>query len=184
MGRAAGRTPEQTRRQLLDAAATAVQRHGLSAPLSEIAKAAGVSKGGLIYHFASKEDLLHALAANLLEEFREAVHQAIDPADRAPGRLVRAYVRASLDAPDDASTVRERITLQAMLMTDPAIEELSRADTERWERDLAEDGLAPGLITLIVAAADGACTATLWGADIRTEAYEELGERLIAMTRE
>jgi AcrR family transcriptional regulator len=49
------------RAMLIDAAATFVARNGSrGTSLAQIAEAAGVSQAGLIYHFKTKEELLHA----------------------------------------------------------------------------------------------------------------------------
>ncbi|WP_114561391.1 TetR/AcrR family transcriptional regulator [Desertihabitans aurantiacus] len=183
MGRRAGRSPEATRRLLLDAAADLVRTRGLGASLDEMARAAGVSKGGLIYHFASKDELVLALAQDLLDEFREAVRTSLDPADTGPGRLTRAYVRACLDPAADERTARELIILTAQLMTSAEVAELARRDEERWAAELAEDGLPPDVVTLVRAAADGASSAPLWGGPA-APAFQRLREQLLALTRE
>ncbi|HET6707494.1 TetR family transcriptional regulator [Amycolatopsis sp.] len=183
MPRKAGRSPEETRRALLDAAAAVIRTRGVSASLDDIARAAGVSKGGLLYHFPAKDALVRTLTQDLLDEFRTAVQAAVDPADTAPGRLTRAYVRASLDTSYDEAAVRETFALIAQLISIPEIAELARADAEKWERDLHDDGLPDDVLTLVVAAADGACTAPLWGAGIDVAATRKLEQQLLALTR-
>lgn len=182
MPRKAGRGPQETRRALLDAAGTVIRTSGIAASLDEIAKAAGVSKGGLLYHFPAKDALVRTLAQDLLDAFRTEVHAALDPADTAPGRLTRAYVRASLDTSYDEVAVRENIALIAQLISIPEIAELARADAERWDRDLRADGLPGPVVTLVVAAADGASTAPLWGAGIDVTAARELEQQLLDLT--
>jgi len=182
MPRKAGRGPEETRRALLDAAATVIRTRGTSASLDDIARAAGVSKGGLLYHFPAKDALVRTLAQDLLDAFRAEVRAALDPADTAPGRLTRAYVRASLDTSYDEVAVRETIALIAQLISIPEIAELARADAERWERELHDDGLPDDVVTLVVAAADGASTAPLWGAGIDVAAARKLERQLLALT--
>ena len=130
MGRTTGRTPEQTRRLVLDAAASVIRRRGIVATLDDIARAAGVSKGGLVYHFATKDELVQALAADVIADFRRAVAEALDPADSAPGRLTRAYVRASLDLSVDEEAIHEKLALAAQLMTSPEVSDLIRADEQ------------------------------------------------------
>jgi AcrR family transcriptional regulator len=182
MPRKAGRSPEETHRALLDAAATVIRTRGVSASLDDIARAAGVSKGGLLYHFPAKDALVRTLAQDLLDAFRAEVQAALDPADAAPGRLTRAYVRASLDTSQDEVAIRETITLIAQLISIPEIAELARADARRWDRELHDDGLPGDVVTLVVAAADGASTAPLWGAVIDVAAARKLEQQLLALT--
>jgi AcrR family transcriptional regulator len=79
-----------TRRELLTAAKKLIAERGFAeASLSEIADSAGVTKGALYHHFASKEELFLAL---LDEHFQEridaATRIAASPATEAPQRLV------------------------------------------------------------------------------------------------
>ncbi|MEV4830818.1 TetR/AcrR family transcriptional regulator [Micromonospora sp. NPDC049257] len=182
MGRTAGRSPQATRRALLDAAADAVRARGIHASLDDIARFAGVSKGGLIYHFASKDELIAELARDQLAAFQASIDAALDPSDTAPGRLTRAYLRAAV-APADDATVRASLSLITQLMTVPAVAELARADAERLEAALAADGLPAEVLALVVAAADGMSTAPLWGAPTHTPAHRRLAERLLHLTR-
>ena len=81
------RAPQQaratkTRAKLLDAAATVVRREGVQAmTLARVAEEAGVSKGGLLYHFASKQELIGALLEHTLER-TDAEHQTAVAGDR------------------------------------------------------------------------------------------------------
>ncbi|WP_420115736.1 TetR/AcrR family transcriptional regulator [Micromonospora sp.] len=183
MGRTAGRSPQDTRRALLDAAADAVRARGIHASLDDIARFAGVSKGGLIYHFASKDDLILELARDQLASFQAGIDAALDPTDTAPGRLTRAYLRASVAPADDDAAVRASMALVTQLMTLPAVAELARADAERLAAALAADGLPADVLALVVAAADGMGSAPLWGARTHTPAHRRLLERLLHLTR-
>jgi AcrR family transcriptional regulator len=182
MARKAGRPPEDTRRALLDAAATAIRTRGPAASLEDIARQAGVSKGGLLYHFATKDDLVQALATRLLDGFRDEVDAAVDPADTAPGRLTRGYVRASLRTTTDAAAARESMALVAQLMTLPEIARLAREDGERWDAELRADGLPEHVLELVVAAADGGFAAPLWGGS--PAAAGRLTDQLVGLTLE
>ncbi|MEV6709635.1 TetR/AcrR family transcriptional regulator [Micromonospora wenchangensis] len=183
MGRTAGRSPQDTRRALLDAAADVVRARGIHAPLDDIARFAGVSKGGLIYHFASKDDLILELARDQLAAFQAGIDAALDPTDTAPGRLTRAYLRASVAPAGDDAAVRASMALVTQLMTLPAVAELARADAERLAAALAADGLPADVLALVVAAADGMSSAPLWGAPTHTPAHRRLLERLLHLTR-
>lgn len=181
MGRTAGRSASDTRRAVLDAASEVFRTRGMAATLDDVAQEAGLSKGGLIYHFATKDELIVALAAALLADFRESVYRRIDPADERPGRLTRAYVSASLSS-DDLEAAREAYALIAQLITSPAVAEVAREDAGRWREELAHDGLPPAITSLVVAAADGASVAPLWGGDASADENGRFAEQLIALT--
>jgi AcrR family transcriptional regulator len=86
------------RDRVLDAYETLLIEHGGAAvTLDAVVASAGVSKGGLLYHFASKE----ALAAGLLDRLRERSAADAQAIRTAPDGAVAYYVRTS--APGGAS---------------------------------------------------------------------------------
>jgi len=90
--------PEKVRRDLLDSAAKICAEHGVGAlTLQAVADAAGVTKGGLLHHFESRQELLEALFADLLDALDADIdaRMARDPV--AHGSFTRAYVDATLD---------------------------------------------------------------------------------------
>jgi AcrR family transcriptional regulator len=182
MGRTAGRSPEQTRAAILDAASRLVRERGVSASLDDVARRAGVSKGGLLYHFVTKHDLHLALATEWLERFRTAVLAAVPADDDAPGRLTRAYVRVSIDGALDAAASRDALVVIAHLSSVDAVVDLARADARRWNDDLRADGLPEDVLTLVVAAADGASAQPAWGDESTPEQLARLREQLLALT--
>lgn len=65
---------ERTRRRLVFAGAELFHRHGYAnATLGDIARAAGVTKGALYFHFASKDDLADAVQRKGCRLLQEAV---------------------------------------------------------------------------------------------------------------
>lgn len=185
MGRTTGRTPEDTRRLLLTAAGQMLREKGAATTLDDIAHHAGVSKGGLIYHFPGKDELFLALAQDLLDEFRSRIEDAIDPADTAPGRFTRGYLRVLLAPHPDEAAARESIALITQLFTLPAVADLARADADDLDARLRGDGLPDDVLVLIASAADGANAAPGWGGRVRpTAELDALLTRLTRLTRE
>jgi AcrR family transcriptional regulator len=172
MGRTAGRTSEDTRRQILLAAARVLARRAGQASLEEIAKAAGVSKGGLLYHFAGKDELFVALAMSLGDEFRSRVQELAAGDSRGPGRLARA----------DQDHARDTIALAAQSMYVEELERLSLEDAARWRADLMADGLPESTIRLIVSASDGANIGPLWGPVLSDADRAALKDQLVELT--
>lgn len=85
------------RRGLLDAAETLLEREGEPAGLSlrEVARAAGVSHNAPYRHFADREAMLAALAADGFSRLADALAAAIEEAAPAarPRAAGRAYLR-------------------------------------------------------------------------------------------
>ncbi len=152
-----------TVRAIIAAADRLVQRAGVARlTIEAVAREAGLSKGGVLYHFPSKQALVEAMIGTLLAGFDADVRRrmAADADDVEPaGHFLRAYVRASSQgAPglDDTSA-----GLIAALATDGDLMEPVRRRYAAWQREAETDGLAPATATLIRLAADG-----LWFADL------------------
>lgn len=183
MGRTEGRTADDTRRLLLEAAARVIRRDGLAASLDEIANEAGVSKGGLTYHYRSKRALLLALGEHLALEFRARVEDALEEGDAEPGRYVRAYIRASFADAGDEQTLHDNVALAAHLISDPELRPLAEEDGRHWRETLHADGLPSSTVTLIIAATDGVSTGPLWGSALDDSDVRDLEQALIDLTR-
>jgi AcrR family transcriptional regulator len=161
-----------------------VRRDGLAATLDDIAAEAGVSKGGLVYHYASKKKLLVALGDHLAEMFRQEVDSRVDPGDASPGALTRAYIGASFADADDVARMHDSIVLAAHLASEPELREIAEADGARWREELGRDGLPSLVVSLVIAATDGVGTGPLWGAVLRRDDLDELESYLITLTRD
>jgi len=82
--------PGSTRTRLLDATSVALAQYGpRKLSLSDIATLAGVSRPTLYRHFASRDELLLALAEHEKERFRSELSDALDGL-AGPDRLDRA----------------------------------------------------------------------------------------------
>jgi AcrR family transcriptional regulator len=109
-----------SREAMLDAAQQVVLEGGAGKlTLDAVARRAGVSKGGVMYNFPTKEALLKAMVERLVEHNRHA-HASITASlpDR-PGRSLKAYVMNSAQALD----VDDKVSgaLLAALNSDPAL---------------------------------------------------------------
>lgn len=78
--------------RILAAAARIVLRDSVRRlTLGAVAREAQLSKGGVFYHFATKEALIEAMLAHLIQPYEREL--AGPQHDAAPGRWTRAYVR-------------------------------------------------------------------------------------------
>lgn len=90
--------PPLARERVLDAfEATLINEGERAATLETVAKAAGVSKGGLLYHFASKDDL----ATGLTDRLRSLTDDDLARMDESAEGPVAYYIRTSV-MEDDA----------------------------------------------------------------------------------
>ncbi|MBA3826583.1 MAG: TetR/AcrR family transcriptional regulator [Ktedonobacterales bacterium] len=172
-----------TKISILAAAARVVQRDGVGRlTIDAVAHEARLSKGGVLYHFASKDALVAAMLDRMLASFTAdmARHAAADPEPR--GRLTRAYVRATdYPNPEDAALTTG---LLAVIANDPAQMAEKRTLFAEWQATLLADGLSPALATIIRLAADGLWMADLFGlAPPQGELRAQVLQRLLAMTQ-
>ena len=94
-GNASGRQVG-TRDRILEAGYAIAGQSGVAAvTLEAVADRAGVSKGGLLYHFPSKEALVAGMVDGLCRSFAELAHAAARADPEPEGRSARAYLAAS-----------------------------------------------------------------------------------------
>jgi AcrR family transcriptional regulator len=152
-----------TRDRLLDAAEAVVVQHGASAlTLEAVAADAGVSKGGLLYHFPSKDLLAAALVERAVQRVDEALEAAA--AEGGAGCFTRAYIRVTMgDGARQTGADPLSTALLGALALDPALLDPLRDAYGRWQARLEKDGLDPADATLVRLAVDGWWTALVLG---------------------
>lgn len=80
-----------TKKRLLEAASKIIITQGSGAlTLEAVASEAGVSKGGLLYHFPNKEELINGLNLYTLERFRDRIREEVN--------LGKSYIEAYAEA--------------------------------------------------------------------------------------
>ena len=88
------RNPTDTKEKLLDAFETLLDESGISgATLDAVAAKAGVSKGGLLYHFGSKAELVKGS----LERLGRLVEEDVESMKAAGDRLHDYYLETSAE---------------------------------------------------------------------------------------
>lgn len=178
------RDPTRTRLALLDAASRALVEQGPRVSLDVVAREAGVSKGGLLHHFPTREALMLALSEHVADRWAATVEEHLDPEDQAPGRLVRAYVRATLHDLADGAAFREEAAVMAALNTFPEVVSDAQEHSRRWRDAFAEDGLDPERTAVLTRAADGVALATLFEGRLDPDEVARMRDTLLALSRE
>jgi len=122
------------RERILDAAERIVLRRGaVHMTMDAIAAQAGVSKGGLIYHFPSQHALLRALLQRFVERVNERRLRILRRLPPKPTRSLRAYLLAWL-----GMGRREQRSAAALLATSTREPELVAAVRQRHQKVWAE----------------------------------------------
>jgi AcrR family transcriptional regulator len=160
--------------------------------LESVAADAGVSKGGLLYHFANKEALVSALCTRMLDGFDESLlgHRESEPPAPVPGNsaqtqgsFARAYIGSTVT--DEGKPADNSAQLMAGILAtlgrDSAHLEGVRARFAQWHDAFAADGLEDTTATIVRLAADGLWLSALLGLP---QLEPELGQRTLEALRE
>lgn len=154
---------ERTKGALLDAAAEVVRSVGVAnLTLDRVAEAAGVSKGGLLYHYPTKQALVAAMLERTLGRADERLNALAESNERASGSFAQAYldyVRSGQPAELDSAT-----GIFASAALDDGDLEPARAQFSQWQNRLLDnDGLDPTTALLARVVGDGLWLIDLFG---------------------
>jgi len=153
-----------TRARILCAAEDLVIRDGVARlTLEAAAHEAGVSKGGVLYHFRSRDALVTAMIDRFVESFDSDLER-YGASGGKPGDFLCAYLEATVAPVAEPGDVRERrlgAALLAGITADPELLAPLRQRFAGWQAAAEADGLDPALATVVRLAVDG-----LWLADL------------------
>jgi AcrR family transcriptional regulator len=118
------RKKEIDRDRILDAAEhVMLESGGRNFTLDDVAERAGISKGGLTYSFATKDELVRAALEREVTRFQDAVRQRLSGRPVQPFERVLAHIEEALDE-DDAVTSKAAFLITALVhapdMMEPA----------------------------------------------------------------
>lgn len=171
------------RDDILEAALRVVEQSGVQAlTFDSVAEAAGLTKGGLQYHFQSKEIMLHALHDHLAQQWEADLESAAGgrATDLTPDERLVAYTKAT-----SKSASRAELLLMLEAVTHPELNVSGAAVMSRWTADIPEQpGMTPGQVAQHIArlATDG-----LWlleamtGKSINPDVHQELVEGILKL---
>jgi AcrR family transcriptional regulator len=139
---------------IVDAAETVVIETGSShMTLDAVAAKAGISKGGLLHHFPTKDALLEAMLARrvrIRDESRKRIYEELPD---GPTRAVKGHMLSVLFR--DQSTDRIGASLLAVLAHNPKLIEPGRESIRKLYAGFASSGMKFERAAIIALAADG-----------------------------
>lgn len=143
----------RTKQQIVLAAARVITQTGIQTlTLDAVAAAAGISKGGLLYHFPSKEALIIGMIDLFIEQFDRNLIAKLGSTSETPNAWIRAYIVTSLEA------VSGEFELSAALMAavevNPALLDPLRERYAYWQSKF-DQAVNPSLARIIRLAIDG-----------------------------
>lgn len=151
--------------------------------LDAVAKEAGVSKGGLLYHFPSKDALLQGITVYIFDKFNELFHSYAEEDSREHGKWCRAYIQASKYDLKHNRFLNVGV-MSAALLEPVVVDNLNKSYTY-WFRRMLDDGLDPVNVNLIRLTIDGLYYSEMYKIDpLEDSAMEEVIDRLMKLTEE
>ncbi|AQQ52398.1 TetR/AcrR family transcriptional regulator [Planococcus lenghuensis] len=172
------------REQVLAAAVKVVRESGAAQlTLEAVASKAGVSKGGLLYHFPNKEILIQAMVDELMDGYVADIEERV-AIDRHPhGKWSRAYVESTFQELEDGFNMSSG--LLAALFMNPALLSKLREQYAIWQKKIGReesDSIRPVIARL---AADGLWFAEIFGlAPPDEKLRSQVAKELISWTKE
>jgi AcrR family transcriptional regulator len=174
---------------ILDAAAALVCEQGASAlTLDATCARAGMSKGGLLYHFRTKEDLLLALVRRQHDCMMSSIQACYEGEDNpAPGRwhraAIRSFFRIFQDSDNRVFSLMASIGQQVMATEGAQAEsfrELMREQRCAIRELNKSDGLSPMDGELIESCLHGLIVRRLKGEEILPSVLDQLQSFLLS----
>lgn len=156
------RTASETRELIFQACGRILRRDGLTdLTLEKIAEEAGLSKGGLLYHFPNKKSLIEALFEYHNDIFETRLEALADEEGDGSGAWLRAYAKASIEQITDPGNASLYASLFAAEERYTGAHALMRQKYVEWQRQVENSGLDSTWATLVRLAVDG-----LWFAEM------------------
>ena len=156
------RNPAETRELIFEACSRILRNYGLvNLTLEKVAEEAGLSKGGLLYHFPNKASLIESLFEYHSEIFETRLSELAEEEGDDAGVWLRAYARASIEQITDPGNAGLYASLFAAEERYASAHALMRQKYVDWQQQVDESGLDPAWATLVRFAVDG-----LWFAEM------------------
>ncbi len=174
--------PEVVRRALLDQAARITLEQGLSkVTFQAVADAVGVTKGGVMHHFATKDALILAVFDDAMTKFEAEVKAAMIKDPVRYGSFTRAYIDATISLGEKGQAEFDsQATLYVLMLGDSELRELwAKWANEQLQKHEATDNTETLCMVRLVA--DGIWLSDFSGIDIVDK--QSLRDRLIKMTQ-
>lgn len=147
--------------------------------LEAVANEAEVSKGGLLYHFPSKEALYVGITEHLFQNFINQFNELAknDPIEK--GKWSRAFINASVLDLNNSSGLN--IALNSFSKLNDNVSENIIHHYEYIQSKICEDGIDPVIATIIRLAVDGLYYSELFkigqtDSDLQNEIIQKLIE--------
>jgi AcrR family transcriptional regulator len=172
-------TSISTRDKIIDAAMAIVREQGVAKmTLDEAAKVAGLSKGGVLYHFKSKDDLIRGMVERLVSQCDGLTQGYYEREPDGPYRWARAVVHTTFD-PNGPGGDKVSGALLAAVVINPELTAPIQAKYEEWIERVNSDSPNPMLAGLVCMAMDGYNFEKIMGLQLCTDEQKQQMKQFI-----
>lgn len=175
---------KDTKHKILEAAADIVQTEGiLELTLEAAAKKANVSKGGLLYHFPSKDALIEGMIQHSMQGYTDRIKEGAAYDSNEKGKWTRSFIKETFQQSTSNENMDAGLMAAAVLNLD-LLKPIQDAYSE-WQDYIEKDGLDPIDATILRLATDGLWFSEIFGlAPLEEDQRKLVLERLIQLTHE
>lgn len=149
--------------------------------LEAVAKEAGVSKGGLLYHFPNKDALIESMIEHMVQGLTDRIMEEYERDDFGTnrGRWLRALTRVNFQSDD----LKLGAGLTAAVLLNPDLLEVNRKAYESRQALIEQDGVDVVLANIIRLVGDGIWFSELLGFAPPGEPLKtQILEKLLSLT--
>jgi AcrR family transcriptional regulator len=174
--------PLTTRDKIIAAAMEIVRERGpVQLTIDETAKVAGVSKGGVLYHFPSKDELVHGMIEAMVSKFDVLYPSIYESLPAGPYRSAKAII-LTLTHPEGPYSDPVAPAILAAAVLKPELLETVRSRSKECLDRLASDSPDPVLARVACLSVDGQWMMGAVGLETFTEDdRRRLTERALAL---
>ncbi|XBQ16706.1 MAG: TetR/AcrR family transcriptional regulator [Oceanicaulis sp.] len=152
---------------ILDAAERVVAREGARRlTIDAVVKESGFSKGGVLYNFPSKLDLIKGMVARMVTSFTEDHAAAMKQAEADGTSPLQGMVQALLRKKEDDMERQVSMGLLAAIAENPELIDPIRDALAAIREDLIAHAPDPVLASVVLLAADGLHFSDILGLDV------------------
>lgn len=164
---------------ILTAVSEIVKEEGVvKLTLEMVAKRAGVSKGGLLYHYPSKEALIKGMVEEWTNIYFESIINLAYKDSKEKGKWNRAYVNTTFSDLDN-NNKNLSTALTAALFINPDLLDEFKGKYDILQTKLINDGIDPLKITMARLSIDGLWFSEIFGItsldeELKKQVFDEL----------
>lgn len=166
--------PETRRKAILDSALEILYFEGLEKfTLDRIAEKAGVSKGGLLHHFRTKDELIREVIKYLFDEFEKQVEEEFQRTE-GKAKWIKAYTKVSMKE-EYPKGIAEAFLYA--LSDVPGVMDIVNEDTRKWLNRFASEEVNLARAIIIKMAVDGFISESAYSEEVmrfKEEFFKEI----------